>query len=242
MFQIDAYQVCKESANIAPLGVKRKWMDDTKDKHAYHCMPLSMVNQYGWGISFPKDISFIWNGDSESNPSNIEILDGEEYVYTDRANNLVTFRTGLMFKTPPNLSLFAYPVPNQFIDGVQPLSFLLSTSFLKGDVQPSWKITKANETITIKAGTPIISVMPVDLSAVNDSIIVLTDGSKLDISEIQNDPEYTKYVTDQQKAGIWPGLYKKPVDHLGNSIGSHQTRKISLHVEDLRNSERTKDD
>lgn len=233
MFEVDVYKVYPNSAIITPLKVRREWMDNTKDKHAYHCMPLSMVNYYGWGIAFPKDISFIWNGNPESNPDNIKILSGEEYVYSDRGNTLITFKTGLMFKTPENLSLLGYPVPNYFVDGVYPLSFLLSTSFLKGDLQPSWKITKANEVITIKAGEPVIAVMPVDLSSLNESALLLKDGTKLNRSEIENDPEYTEYITKQQKMGIWPSLYRKAVDHFGNSIGKHQVRKISLYVKTI---------
>ena len=233
MFEVDVYKLFKEPAILKPLEVKRDWMDNTTNKHAYQCMPLGLVNNYGWAISFPKDISFIWNGNTDPNPENIEIIEGHEYVYTERGNNLITFKTGLMFKTEENLTLMVYPIPNYFIYGAEPLSVLLNTSFLKGDLHPSWKITKPNEVITIKAGNPVIAVMPVDLEFINNSKMIIKDGLKLDSSEIQNDPEYTKYVTEKQQAGIWSNMYRNAVDHLGRSLGKHQVKKIILYTEEV---------
>lgn len=233
MFEVDVYKLFKEPGILKPLEVKRDWMDNTSDKHAYQCMPLGLVNNYGWGISFPKDISFIWNGNPGPSPENIKIIEGEEYVYTERGNNLITFKTGLMFKTPENLTLMVYPIPNYFIDGVHPLSVLLNTSFLKGDLHPSWKITKANEVITIKAGTPVIAVMPINLETIQNSKLLIKDGLKMDITEIQNDPGYTKYVMEKQQAGIWSNMYRNAIDHLGRSLGRHQVKKILLHVEEV---------
>ena len=75
-----------QSANIQPLGVKREWMDETFDKHAYHCFPVSLSNTLGWGVSFPVDISFIWDGISDSTDTHVKVLKGHEYVSTSRAN------------------------------------------------------------------------------------------------------------------------------------------------------------
>lgn len=233
MFEIDVYKLFKEPAILKPLEVKRDWMDNTSNKHAYQCMPLGLINNYGWGISFPKDISFIWNGNTDPNPNNIKILEGEEYVYTERGNNLITFKTGLMFKTPENLTLMVYPIPNYFIDGAEPLSVLLNTSFLKGDLHPSWKIIKANEIITIKAGDPVIAIMPIDLELIQGSKIFIKDGLKLNSEEIQNDPGYTKYVMEKQQDGIWSNMYRNAIDHLGKSLGKHQVKKILLYTEEV---------
>lgn len=233
MFEFDVYKLHSEPAIVKPLGVKRDWMDATTDKHAYQCMPLGLVNNYGWEISFPKDISFIWNGKTDPNPDNIKILEGEQYVYTERGNTLITFKTGLMFKTNENLTLMVYPIPNYFIYGAEPLSVLLNTSFLKGDLHPSWRITKANEVITIKAGDPVIAVMPVDLEFINNSILNIKDGLKLDRSEIQNDPEYSEYIMAKQKSGVWSATYRNAVDHLGRSRGKHQVKKIILNTKEV---------
>ena len=48
--------------NISPLGVHRDWMKENDP--AYHCFPVTLTNKFGYGISFPEDISFVWHGNS----------------------------------------------------------------------------------------------------------------------------------------------------------------------------------
>ena len=74
MFEFNVYKISKTPADLVPLETKRDWMDETADKHAYRCFPLGLVNNLGWGISFPEDISFIWDGNNDPNPEHIKIL------------------------------------------------------------------------------------------------------------------------------------------------------------------------
>ena len=199
--------------------------------HSYQCYPISLVNSFGWGISFPEDISFIYNGNSEDHPDNIKILSGHKYVYLHRLANTISFNTGIMFKTPKNISLLSFPVPNMTHDGYEPISNILSTSFLKGDLQPAWRILKADEVITIKAGTPVIAIMPVDLSTIQDSEIHLTDRTDPKyLDEVQNDVEYTRDLESKHKDGIFPGYYRKAINHKNKILGDHQVKRITLHV------------
>ena len=193
--------------------------------HSYQCYPISLVNSFGWGISFPEDISFIYNGNSEDDPENITILSGHKYVYLHRLANTVSFNTGIMFKTTDDISLLSFPVPNMTHDGYEPISNILSTSFVKGDLQPAWRIFKKDEVITIKAGTPVIAIMPVDLSALQDSEITLTDKTDPKyLDDIQNDTEYTKSLAEKHSDGIFPGFYRKAINHKNESLGSHRNR------------------
>jgi len=41
--------------------IQRDWMDQTFEKHAYKCFPVSQANTIGWSISFLHDIEFIWD-------------------------------------------------------------------------------------------------------------------------------------------------------------------------------------
>lgn len=229
IMEFDVYKIVDGLADVKELSVARSWMDQTKDSHAYRCLPLSTVNNLGWGVYYNEDISFIWNG-NENNPTkfDIEIISGNKYVYLDRNNKMVTFMTGLMFRTPENYSLLVQPVPNQFIDGVEALSAILSTSFLKGDLHPSLRVNKANQVITIPAGTPIVSVIPINLNEINNSVLNVKSGSLLEENEKNNDPEYSEYVIASQKKGIWSDFYRNGTDHKGNIIGRHQVKRIDL--------------
>jgi len=229
MQKIAAYVTSPGLGTVEPLTINREWMDETWEAHAYKCFPVGLANQLGWSISFPEDITFIWDGISDSLPDHVKILSGQKYAYAGRANATISFNTGLMFKTDSNLSLLSMPAPNYFIDGAQAFTTLISTSFFRGELPCAWKITKPNVEITIKAGTPIISIIPIDLGELQDSEIKFSPIAQLDESSF-NASEYSETVYAMNRQGQWSNFYRDAVDHLGNTIGEHQVKRIKLKV------------
>jgi hypothetical protein len=232
LFQVDVYKVRDNAANISPLSIKREWMEDTVDAHAYKCFPVSLTNGLGWGLSFPEDITFIWDGISDTLPHHVKVLKGEQYVYTERANATISFNTGLLFKTDENTSILQMPVPNLFRDGVQPFTTIISTSFFKGELPCAWRITRPNVEITIKANTPIISILPISLTELQNSEMVLKNNYDLPSDFWKDGPEYSKVVSEINKSGKWSNFYRDAVNHLGKSIGSHEVKALRLKVTD----------
>jgi hypothetical protein len=226
--------ITKEGLGILePLSAKREWMDNTFESHAYKCFPVSLSNQLGWGISFPEDISFIWDGISDSSPDHVKILSGQKYAYSGRANGTISFNSGLVFKTDTNLSLLSMPVPNLFIDGAVPFTTIMSSSFFTGPLPIAWMITKPNEVITIKAGTPVVAVLPIDLSSLNNSEMVFQDISKFPqnpYNDVFDPNEYRETIKGLNNSGDWSNFYRDAVDHLKRKIGSHQVKSIRLKV------------
>ena len=231
MLNFEVYKLSPNAANIQPLGIKRQWMEETFDKHAYHCFPVSLSNGLGWGISYPEDISFIWDGISESSDGHVKILKGHSYVYTGRANATISFITGLLIKTPPNLSMMAMPVPNWPIDGVWPFTTLISTSFFKGEFPLAWRITRPNVEITIPANTPVASLMPISLGELNNSEAVLKHYTDLPADFFPKD-DYGKVVSEINMSGKWTNFYRNATDHKGNKIGEHEVKALRLKVND----------
>lgn len=229
MYNIDVFKTKEKSADIFPLKIKREWMDKTIDSHAYRCFPVSLSNQLGWGISFPEDLIFRWDGISDTTPDHIKIISGHDYLLTGRANATIGFNTGLMFKSDKNISLLQMPVPNLFIDGISPFTTIISTSFFAGDIPVVWRITRPNVDIIIRAGTPIISLLPIDLSLIQNSEINLYDKNAIpETSYITND--YGIATQKISRSGKWSNFYRNAVDHKGNKIGEHQVKNISLIV------------
>jgi hypothetical protein len=228
MHKIKAYKT-EGFADIFPLSIKRDWMDKTWNAHAYHCFPVGLANQLGWGISFPEDISFIWDGISDSSADHVKVLNGEKYVYTGRSNATISFNTGISFETEKNISLFQMPVPNLPIDGITPFSTLMSTSFYSDSLPCAWMITKPNVEITIKAGTPVVAIIPIDLSSLQDSEIEVF--SDLEKPKLKIDMKsYSKKLYDLNNSGKWSDFYRNATDHEGNKIGEHQVKSIKLKV------------
>jgi len=226
MYKINAYKQ-DEDVLISQLSIKRDWMEHTDNKHAYNCFPVSLTNTLGWGISFPEDISFIWDGISDTNPNHVKILSGEKYCETSRANATISFKTGIIFESEEDTTLLTMPVPNQFIDGAQAFTTLISTSFFTGPLPCVWRITKPMQVITIKAGTPVVSVMPIELNGLDKSEIFIKDISSFKGSSYSGQ-DYADKVKELNSSNRWSNFYRNATDHLGNKIGKHELKKIIL--------------
>jgi hypothetical protein len=230
MTKFTAHRLSPDAANISQLSIKRDWMDETFDRHAYHCFPVTLTNGLGWGISFPEDITFIWDGVFDSTPDHVKILAGEKYAYTGRGQATVSFKTGLLFETDEDTSLLTMPVPNQFVDGATCFSTLLSTSFFKGDVPIAWMVTRPNVEITIPAGTPIASLIPLSLGRLQEFELTVTD-QPLPADFFQSMQGYGEKIQEIIATGNWAHFYRNATDANGNSIGNHEVKALRLKTE-----------
>ena len=224
MINFDCYRTDDPDTILSQLKPQRDWMES--HGYAYNCPPLVLSNQLGWGISFPKDISFIWN-DSEDE-SGIEVISGEEYCSFGRGQSIICFTTNLIFKTNSNLSLLTIPVPNQITEDSQCLTSILSSSFYTGGFQVVWKILSRNKVITIKAGTPVASIIPLSLSELNQSSITM---HKVEVPNYKHNDDYMNKMKERDvlKNGF-ANWYRDGLDQNGNVIGKHETKRISLYV------------
>lgn len=90
-------------------------------------------------------------------------------------------------------------------------------------------ITKPNEVITIKAGTPIIAILPIDLEDLQNSEINFDNIQSLPEPSFDAN-EYSNVIYDLNRKAIWSNFYRDAVDHLKNVIGNHQIKAIRLKV------------
>lgn len=227
---IKAYKTKEGFAEINTLPVKRDWMEDTWQKHAYHCFPVTLTNTMGWYLSFPEDITFIWDGVSNFDPSHVKILKGDKYAYSGRANGTISFNTGIKFKTEKNVTLLAMPAPNFFIDGASPFTTLISTSFFRADLPVAWMITSPNKEITIPAGHPICSIIPINLGDLNNSEMQI--GAEPKDQEVSQKElyEYSMAIHEINKKFSWSDFYRDGVDHKGKALGDHEIKALKLKV------------
>jgi hypothetical protein len=229
MVQIKAYKIDKNSADLQQLSVKREWMDETDEAHAYKCFPVSLTNQLGWGVSFPEDITFIWDGISDSTPDHIKIISGDKYAFTSRGNATVSFNTGIVFKTNEETSLLTMPVPNYLRDGIQQFTTIISSSFFQQPFPCALRVTRPNVEITIKANTPIFSIVPINLQEIQNSEVIFESPELLTKLNF-NASEYNSEAKRLNMLGKWSNFYRDATDHLGNVIGKHQVKSIKLKV------------
>lgn len=222
-------------AKIDQLPLQRDWMDITFDRHAYQCFPVSLSNRLGWGISFPEDISFIWDGVNDSTAEHVKVLAGEKYVHTGRGNRTISFNTDLTFELEGNKtwSLMTMPVPNQFIRGAQCMTTIISPTALQGELPIAWMITEPSIEITIPANTPIASIIPISLAELQKYPILVKKGRP----KYENDKWSTMMKGRGEKsqelnmAGKWTHFYRDAIDHNGDKMGDHEVKKITMRVD-----------
>ena len=223
-----------EYASIDQLPMHRDWMDITFERHAYQCFPVSLSNRLGWGISYPEDIAFIWDGINDSTPDHVKILSGEKYVHPNRGNRTISFYTDFTFvgENGENLSLLTMPVPNQFIRGAQCMSTVISTSVLANDLPIAWMITEPNIEITIPAGTPIAAILPLSLTDIQSHELEIRNGRP----DYENNEWHGRMRAradasqELNSKGQWTHFYRDAVDHNGDSLGQHEAKKIIMKV------------
>ena len=221
---------------ISSLSVKRSWMDNVSNAHAYHCFPISLANGLGWGISFPEDISFIWDGiDTDREEGHIKIFSGHRYVDENRRSATLSLKTNIKFVTDENITMLTMPVPNLFIDGIIPYTTLISTSFYPHMLPAAIKITKPNSLITIPANTQILSVLPISIGEINNTEIEVYDFIT-SFEQSQKNQRYGKVSQEFNQKGEWTHFYRNATDETNTKIGSHEIKAFRLKTTDKRKS------
>jgi hypothetical protein len=234
---ITAYKKTPNSLIIEPMSIKRDWMDETPQGHAYRCHPITSANVIGWSISSPVDIKFIWNGINDTSNTTVTIIEGENYVYTGRGQSSVSFNTGFILRTNQDVSVLTITPQNYFNPDIEVMSSLISTSFLNTDFPLAIKCMTANKEITIKAGTPIATIIPISLTSLKDE--------SLEIVNFIHTQEYSDALVaygvaaqEINKMGEWTDWYRNAVNEKGESVGSHEVKNLKLSVIDNTRSNR----
>lgn len=228
MKKFQVQKLFPDSATIEQISARRSWMDETPEKHAYMCFPLNLTNRLGWGISFPEDIRFVWDGITDTTPGHVTILEGDKYASTGRGNATVSFTSGLKFTTDKNTSTLIMPVPNLFTRGSQSYTTLISTSFYMHMLPLAWRVTEPNIEIHIPAGQPVAAVLPLSLTS-------LEEDYELELIEEPPGSEYWEEVKKygdeaeiKNGVGDWSKMYRDAVDYRGETVGEHETKSIKL--------------
>ena len=143
MFKISVEQFPWSTIQIQPMSIKRDWMDNTSENHAYRCFPVTQANVIGWNLSCLSDISFIWNGINDQSGDNVKILQGDDICYTGRGQSSLSFNTGLIFRTDQDVSLLSINPVNYFNDDFETMSSVISTSFFENPLPLAIKARSA---------------------------------------------------------------------------------------------------
>ncbi len=238
MYNISAEKMHGSSFDIEPMSIKRGWMDDTSEGHAYRCFPVTQSNVVGWNLFCNQDIEFLWDGINDQTQDHVEIINAPEGSYSGRGQSSISFNTGLIFKTDKDVSIFTINPVNYFNNDFETMSNLISTSFYPNPLPLAIKARKANQRVVIKTGTPIATIIPISLTNLNNTTIELVEYKDEDRLKENENRSYGEAAQEVNKCGKWTDWYRDAVNEKGETKGSHETKVLKLSVKDnLKNKE-----
>ena len=216
---------------ISPMSIKRDWMDDTSENHAYRCFPVTQANVVGYSLSCTEDIEFEWDGINDQTPDRVKIFSPER-AYSGRGQSSISMDTGLIFRTDQDVSIIAINPVNYFSDEFETMSSLISTSFYDNPFPLALKAKTANKRIVIKAGTPVATIIPISLTQLNNTVIKMVDYKDEDRKRVEANISYGEAAQVLNSTGEWTDWYRNVVNEKQESLGSHEVKTLKLSVED----------
>lgn len=199
----------------------RDWMDDTYNKHAYQCLPMTVANVYGWEIVMEEDLVVQWDG---GNTPPV-ILSGET-TSSGRVQaissiiGMISINMGWVINTEDGYNTWVTGSPNYFVDGATPLTATLPSYWWPDESQMNWKITKIGEPVTFAAGTPFCFFNIYDNSILENTEVVtsnLWDDKELMESRVRYGELKTK--NRYENPWTWTKGIRTGIDADGNKIG-----------------------
>ncbi len=159
-----AYQLFPGDESLpVPATINRTWMDQTDQRFAYRCLPLTVANQAGWFVRNPSSFTARWNGGRR--PCDTTLVFDDEKP-NDRISSLfgygtVTFNLPFLFRTPPNVNLWVKGPSNWPKHGVQALEGVVETDWTAATFTMNWKLTAPGQAVRFERGEPICMLVPV---------------------------------------------------------------------------------
>ena len=231
MFNISVEKTPGCLFEISPMSIKRDWMDDTSENHAYRCFPVTQANVVGYSLSCIEDIEFEWDGINDQTPDHVKIFNPER-SYSGRGQSSISMDTGLIFRTDQDVSMLAINPVNYFSDEFETMSYVVSTSFYDNPFPLALKARAANKRVTIKAGTPVATIIPISLTQLNNTVIKIVDYKDEDRKRVEANISYGEAAQVLNSTGEWTDWYRNAVNEKQESLGSHEVKALKLSVED----------
>ena len=123
----------------------RVWMNETEDRFAYRCTPLSIANASGWEFLNPTAFTATWTGGDAK--EDITLVPDDPTARFDRVSSVfghgvLTFHPGYVIRTDPGWVTWCRGAPNSFKDGIHPLDGVVETWWLPFSFTMNWRFTR----------------------------------------------------------------------------------------------------
>lgn len=208
-----------DSFDVRPGNIKRDILNETYSAHGYMCQPVSTAGLNGWEFVLKEDVTFIWDGISDSSADHVKILsktvldDGNIFIDTGTANATIAFNLSTIIETDPDHYVYLMGPPNYFIDGVQPMNAILQSNWYHfNSIQFCWRITRANEEITIPAGTPFMFMMNYPKNLLESTTFTVREATSEESERMESYNSKRSEFYENSEDWKWHQMYKHGVE------------------------------
>jgi len=214
----------KVNTIVSRLDKKREWFNN----EFYYCLPLTIGNQYGFGIKSNRTFDVVWSGKNSASSTKIIFLDEAseiQNISSHFGSGIITFQNRFHFRTPPGVNLITMPAPNYFIPGMQSMTGVIESDNLKKDFTFNVKLTIPNKTFRVNKGDVISCIMPIPRYYV-DTYTILNANEVFDkeLIKLERDAidQYNK-IRSERHTRVGPTkLYMLGKDQYGKKFKDHQ--------------------
>ena len=166
---------------IRPASSRRDWMDETPERYAYRCLPLTIGNGHGWEILSPCGFDARWTGgdaleDVEIRPDPGAVA--RQVPVSLFGKGVLTFHVEGVLRTSEGWNLWVAGPPNAFKDAIQPLGGVIESDWSPYTFTMNWRFTRAGEWIRFEENEPFCFFFPVQrglLGGIKPEIRPMTD-------------------------------------------------------------------
>lgn len=234
--RLTAYRLGPVVPVLRPATPRRQWMDETTDRYAYRCLPLTMGNQFGWELLSPATFEALWTGGKGVGCVQVVRLDGGkgQLPSSHFGHGVLTFNNCYLFRTDARCQLFVTGPPNLPKDGIAPLTGMVETDWLPFAFTMNWRFTRPGVPIRFEEGEPFCHFFPVSaavLESVEPRVCDLDDEPELAVQYREWKDSRDRWVEDLQVEGTvahaqgWQRFYHRGELHTGERAPvEHRTR------------------
>jgi len=148
---------------IVTAPLRRDWMDASRERFAYSCLPLVIANQHGWLLLCPCRLEAVWNGTAPLDAIAIAYPPNEtrRFASSHFGEGILTFHMDFIFRTPPGVNLHVRGPANMPKDGIQALEGIIETDWSEATFTMNWKMTRAHHPVIFEENEPFAMLTPV---------------------------------------------------------------------------------
>lgn len=148
---------------ISKPNKKRDWFTP----NFYHCLPLTIGNQYGFILKATRDVNILWNGGNNPEDLIVTVVGDNKLNHlvniaeSHFGNGIVTFALPFILRTPPGINIMTINPPNFIMENITPMTGVVETDNLRFTFTINLKIQQPNVLTHIKKGSPMGAFIPI---------------------------------------------------------------------------------